>query len=289
MIPPIDVLNLRKKLIRQPFEHKGSGGRIVIIGGQNGMTGALTLAGIGALYSGAGWVELGFLANPYPLLISEHPELMIHRAKNIKMNDADVIAIGPGMGVDSEAKSLVQQALLSSQTLVLDADALNLISQNSELLELLKNRSADSVLTPHPGEAARLLNLSTADIQAEREKSIRAPIEKTQAIVVLKGSGTLCGSPHNPTEICLRGNSGMGSGGMGDTLTGIIAALIAQGAKRGINTWDATRLGVEIHALAADQLVLGNNNLGHPLGPIGLTASEVALEVRHILNSTEKL
>ena len=81
----------------------------------------------------------------------------------------------------------------------------------------------------------------------------------------------------------------MGSGGMGDTLTGIIAALIAQGAKRGINTWDATRLGVEIHALAADQLVLGNNNLGHPLGPIGLTASEVALEVRHILNSTEKL
>lgn len=288
MIRAIDVLDLRKKLIRQADEHKGSGGRIVIIGGQNGMTGALALAGIGALYSGAGWVELGFLANPYPLLIEEHPELMIHQAQTIKLNDADVIAIGPGMGQGLEAKLLVEQALLSHQTLVLDADALNLISQSPELIELLKNRSADSVLTPHPGEAARLLNLSSAKIQADREKSINALIEKTQSIVVLKGAGTLCASPEHSVEICTRGNSGMGSGGMGDTLTGIIAALIAQGAKHGLSTWDATRLAVELHALAADQLVEGKNSLGHPIGPIGLTASEVALEVRQLLNSTEK-
>ena len=274
----LDALTLRHQLIRKSDEHKGHGGRVLLIGGDDGMVGAIVLSAIASLYCGAGWVEVGFLAKPYPMLIPEHPELMLHDAKSIPLEKANTIAIGPGLGKSVFATEILKKVLLTNVACVIDADALNLISDDSDLLNTLKSRQAPTVITPHPGEAARLLKISTAEIQNNREKAILELVKLTQAIVVLKGEGTLIASPSHPTEICKAGNSGMGSGGMGDTLTGILAALISQGQMHNLSAWDATRLSVQLHASAADTLVKANT------GPIGLTASEVALEVRRLLN-----
>lgn len=274
----LDSLDLRHQLTRKPDEHKGHGGRVLLIGGDDGMVGAIALSAIASLYCGAGWVEVGFLANPHPMLIPEHPELMLHDAQSIPLEKANTIAIGPGLGKSAFATEILKKVLLTNVACVIDADALNLISEDSELLSSLKVREAPTVITPHPGEAGRLLKMNTSDIQLNREQALEKLVELTHAIVVLKGEGTLIASPNHSPEVCKAGNPGMGSGGMGDTLTGILAALISQGQMHKLSAWDATRLGVELHATAADTLVNANT------GPIGLTASEVALEVRRLLN-----
>ena len=274
----LDSLDLRHQLTRKPDEHKGHGGRVLLIGGDDGMVGAIVLSAIASLYCGAGWVEVGFLANPHPMLIPEHPELMLHDAQSIPLEKANTIAIGPGLGKSAFATETLKKVLLTNVACVIDADALNLISEDSELLSSLKVREAPTVITPHPGEAGRLLKMNTSDIQLNREQALEKLVELTHAIVVLKGEGTLIASPNHSPEVCKAGNPGMGSGGMGDTLTGILAALISQGQMHKLSAWDATRLGVELHATAADTLVNANT------GPIGLTASEVALEVRRLLN-----
>lgn len=293
-LPPLSALELRHQFIRNPTDHKGQGGRVVVIGGANGMLGAVVLAGIAALYCGAGWVDLRFLAQPRPLLIPEHPELMVSDAADlIKQQtpsnlESSVIAIGPGMGHGQLALDLLYKVIQTDTPIVLDADALNLLSENELLIEALRTRKSPTVLTPHPGEAARLLKISTEKVQQNRNQALAQLVELTHSVVVLKGHGTLCGAPNQVAEICHAGNSGMGSGGMGDTLTGIIAALVSQGRFRGVSAWDATRLGVALHANAADNLVKGNvlgENSIEPVGPIGLTASEVVLEVRKILNA----
>lgn len=284
MALPLSALELRKRLVRAPNEHKGHGGRCVLIGGANNMTGAIVLSGVAALYTGAGWVEIVFLADPRPLLIPEHPELMLKNAQDFlsqKLNQDSIhaIGIGPGMGKSNQAIELLKTVLETSIPLVIDADALNLIADHSALMKLLQNRKSSSILTPHPGEAARLLGISSKELESKREESINQLVKLTGAIVVLKGQGTLCADLNHEPEICQAGNSGMGSGGMGDTLTGIITALVSQGTFHNLSPWDATRLGVELHAHAADRLVHRQK-----LGPIGLTASELALEVRQILN-----
>lgn len=274
----LNALNLRVNLVRQADEHKGHGGRVILIGGEHGMVGAIVLSAIASMYCGAGWVEIGFLDKSHPSLMPEHPELMLHDANDIDLSKANAIAIGPGLGQSLFATEMLKKVLSSSIPCVFDADALNLMSEDAELLKLLQSRSAASVITPHPGEAAKLLHINTSDVQSNREQALSKLIDLTHAIVVLKGAGTLIGSPNHQSEICQAGNPGMGSGGMGDTLTGILAALISQGQMHGLSPWDATRLGVELHAQAADNLVKNNT------GPIGLTASEVALEVRKLLN-----
>ncbi len=274
----LNALSLSTKLIRKAHEHKGHGGRVILIGGEHGMVGAIVLSAIASLYCGAGWVEIGFLDKAHPSLIPEHPELMLHDANEVDLSKANAIAIGPGLGKSLFANEILKKVLLNSKPCVIDADALNLISEDAELLQLLRSRSSPSVITPHPGEAAKLLHTTTSEVQSSREEALSKLIELTQAIVVLKGAGTLLGSPNHQSEICHAGNSGMGSGGMGDTLTGILAALISQGQMHDLSPWDATRLGVELHAQAADNLVK------HNTGPIGLTASEVAMEVRKMLN-----
>lgn len=276
----LNALSLRHQLIRQSDEHKGHGGRVIFIGGDDGMVGAIVLSAIAALYCGAGWVEIGFLATPHPMLIPEHPELMLHDARSIQLANANTIAIGPGLGKSPLATEILKKVLLTNVACVIDADALNLISEDPNLLSTLKSRQSPTVITPHPGEAARLLKVSSSDIQRNREQALLNLVELTQSIVILKGEGSLLGSPKYSTEICKDGNSGMGSGGMGDTLTGILAALISQGQMHHLSAWDAARLGVQLHATAADSLVKSKT------GPIGLTASEVALEVRKLLNET---
>jgi len=165
---------------------------------------------------------------------------------------------------------------------VIDADAINLIASDSHLLHLLQQRNQEfpgqSVLTPHPGEAAKLLNNSAADVQANRIHTLEQLVELTQSIVVLKGQHTLISAPNHPILRCEEGNPGMGTGGMGDALTGSIAAIAAQGLRHQLNLWEASGMAVQLHACAADSLV------SRGIGPIGLTPSEVILEMRSLLN-----
>lgn len=280
----LNALPLISNLKRQADEHKGHSGKVLIIGGAPSMAGALVLSGIGALYTGAGWINLMMLDSASAQLISSQPELMIHSALGLQPEKAlttiepQVIAIGPGLGLSEQSYKWVEAALMWHGLVVIDADAINLIAKNVQLLGLLQNRSYASVLTPHPGEAARLLGITTRDIQNNRELSINNLCDLTKSIIVLKGYHTLVASPHNPPEQCLQGNPGMATGGMGDVLTGCICALAAQGIHHEIDLWQASRLGVQIHAMAGDAL----SDQG--IGPIGMTPSELAQKIRFLIN-----
>ena len=284
----LDTLKLIKFLKREPAEHKGNAGKVVLIGGAPGMAGALILAGNACLHLGAGWTILEMLDPASAHADASQPELMI-RIPTLDIQESlaaakpDVIAIGPGLG-KSELASCCLRAVLAypSIPLVIDADALNLISESPELLQQLQIRNKQfpdsTVLTPHPGEAAKLLQSTTEKVQSDRVNAIQQLVELTQSIVVLKGQHTLIASPEHPPTQCLAGNPGMGTGGMGDVLTGSIAAIAGQGVRHQINLWQATGIAVELHASAADSLV----NKG--VGPIGLTPSETILEMRSLLN-----
>ena len=277
----LNTFHLKNRLRRASHEHKGDAGKVLLIGGAPGMAGAILLAARAALYGGSGWVLIELVdENALPVL-QDQPELMISKAAlgSIDRICPDVIAIGPGLGQSTLAKDLLVEALGADQTVVLDADALNLIASDKTLLSLLKNRPPfSSVLTPHPGEAGRILNKSTEYVQAHRKESLSELLELTGAIVVLKGEGTLVGISADQGFICQRGNPGMAVGGMGDVLTGLLAALIAQGLKHHLSLDEAVCLGVELHSGAAD--VLRDKGTG----PIGLTPSELILEIRNLIN-----
>lgn len=284
----LNTLSLATHLRRKPAEHKGNAGKVVLIGGAPGMAGALLLAGNACLHLGAGWTILEMLDPASVRADDNQPELMIHLAssnpqENLKVTQPDVIAIGPGLG-NSELASQYLYEVLSTATipLVIDADALNLISESDELLAYLRKRNSRfpelTVITPHPGEAAKLLKTTTEMVQSDREGSLQQLVELTQSIVVLKGQHTLIASPQHSPVKCLAGNPGMGTGGMGDVLTGSIAAIAAQGIQHNLDLWQATGIAVELHASAADSLVTKG------IGPIGLTPSETILEMRSLLN-----
>lgn len=277
----LDTFRLIPRLQRQAHEHKGHAGKVLIIGGAPGMAGAALLAGRAALHAGAGWVILDFIDDRAISVLSDQPELMLRTGQigDVTQIHPDVIAIGPGLGQGSLAEQLLLESLQSTAFLVIDADALNLIAANSQLLKELKARpSLSTVLTPHPGEAANLLKQTTEQIQADRELAIQKLVELTGSIVVLKGHHTLVYASQQSMQVCLRGNPGMGVGGMGDVLTGITAAILAQAIRHNLNAYEATCLAVELHSCAADNL------LNQGVGPIGMTPSEVLLEVRNLIN-----
>ena len=284
----LDALALAKRLKRMPAEHKGNAGKVILIGGSPGMTGALLLAGNACLHLGAGWTLLEMLDPLSAHAYLDHPELMIRQASssaNVRLNETkpDVIAIGPGLGKSDLAKTWLNAALTYPYIpLIIDADALNLIATSPGLLHSLQLRNqqfpGQTVLTPHPGEAARLLDSCTEEVQSNRLEAIENLVSLTQSIVVLKGQHTLIASPQCAVLECQAGNPGMGTGGMGDALTGSIAALAAQGIRHHLNLWESSCIAVELHASAADSLV----NKG--IGPIGLTPSETILEMRSLLN-----
>ena len=290
MNPPTELrsLELISRLKRAPSEHKGNAGKVLLVGGAPGMAGALLLAGSAALHLGAGWTMLEMLDPTAAHAIPEQAELMIRLAsfnaqEQLETTAPDVIAIGPGLGFSVLAKDwLIASLRYPKVPLVIDADALNLIADNPELLDLLKQRNQAfpgmTVLTPHPGEAAHLLNTSAAAIQANRTEALADLNKLTNSIVVLKGQHTLIASPLHPAEQCAQGNPGMAVGGMGDVLTGTIAAIAAQGLHHNLNLWESTCTGVQLHASAADSLV------AKQIGPIGLTPTEVILEMRSLLN-----
>ncbi len=283
----LNSLHLLNRLIRQPHEHKGHAGKVLIIGGASGMAGAALLAGRAALHAGAGWVLIGFLDERAIAVLSDQPELMLSHASKemIEQVQPDVLAIGPGLGQGAQAHDLLSHALQSSVLLIIDADGLNLIAADPELLKQLKHRpSLSTVITPHPGEAARLLNTTIEEIQMNRPLAIDRLVALTGSIVVLKGQNTLIKSPNASTQfneaaqMCLKGHPGMGVAGMGDVLTGVIAAIVSQGIRHHINPFEASCLAVELHASAADSL------LNQGIGPIGLTPSEVIKEIRNLIN-----
>jgi hydroxyethylthiazole kinase-like uncharacterized protein yjeF len=284
----LNALSLASRLKRGPAEHKGDAGKAVLIGGSSGMAGALLLAGNACMHLGAGWTILEMLDPSSAHACMDHPELMIRLANAEAMNglpniNPNVIAIGPGLGISALALSALEKTLnIPSIPLVIDADALNLIASSKAVLKTLRDRNqqfpSQTVLTPHPGEAAQLLQCSSVDIQSDRLGSIEKLVELTGSIVVLKGQNTLLASPLNPILLCEQGNPGMGTGGMGDILTGSIAAIAAQGVKHDLNLWEAAEIAVQLHALAADSLV------SKGVGPIGLTPSETILEMRSLLN-----
>lgn len=237
--------DLRGWLPRRPRDsHKGRHGHVLLIGGDHGTSGAILLAARAALRSGAGLVTVATRAAHAALLTAAQPDAMFRAVESaddlaVLIAQADVVAIGPGLGQQEWGRSMWASAIDGGKPMVVDADALNLLAaQPSRGLW---------VLTPHPGEAARLLGCSNAEIQADRVAAVHALQQRYGGVVVLKGAGSLIQG--NALALCPYGNPGMGTGGMGDVLTGIIAAMLGQG----LPLEAAARAGVLVHALAGDR------------------------------------
>ncbi len=284
-MPNLNALALRRRLIRKPDAHKGDAGKVLLIGGAPGMAGAIFLSAYGSLYSGAGWTMIGVLDSKSAHVQINQPELMVHDISQtvdasyfIKGISPNCLAIGPGLGLSDQALQFLEASLPFPGPLILDADAFNLIADHPRLAQLLRERKDPCTITPHPGEAARLLGISVKEVQANRSQAMQMLIDRFQCYVVLKGHHTLVGSSDDAIYTCQAGNPGMATGGMGDVLTGLIASLAAQGICHHLNLWEATCLGVELHARAADLLVQSG------IGPNGMTALELAKAVRELMN-----
>lgn len=255
--------------------HKGTYGSVGIVGGATGMVGAALLAGRAALKLGSGRVYLGLLGEDAPAVDGVQPELMLRMAGDLKsLEHLTAYAIGPGLSRSTAAREALAALLPIDRPLVLDADALNLLGEDAQLAAGVTTRRAPTVLTPHPAEAARLLGCTTAEVQADRVAAACELAARYRAEVVVKGAGSVCASPDGTWSINTSGNPGMASAGMGDVLTGFIAALLAQG----VAPQRALRGGVYLHGAAADAAVRAG------AGPIGLTASETIDAARARVN-----
>jgi NAD(P)H-hydrate epimerase len=251
--------------------HKGRYGHVLAIGGDLGAGGAVRMSGEAALRIGAGLVSIATREANVAAILAARPELMphgVHVPRNLEplLGRASVIALGPGLGKEDWGRGLWQAALDAGKPTVLDADGLNLLA---ELPRALPGRI---VLTPHPGEASRLLGCSTGEVQADRFAAVRTLAEKHRAVVVLKGEGSLVAGPDGRVALCRWGNPGMASGGTGDVLTGVVAGLLAQG----LGAWEAACLGVGLHARAGD--------LAARAGERGLLATDLFPYLRALVN-----
>lgn len=252
--------------------HKGQCGHVLVVGGDFGMAGAVRMAGEAAGRSGAGLVSIATRPEHGAALTAMRPELMCHGVRSARelsplLQRAGVVAVGPGLGQSAWARGLLSAVLDSGLPLIVDADALNLLAR-----EPLQR--GNWILTPHPGEAARLLGSRTAAVQADRFAALDALVDAFAGTCVLKGAGSLMRSPGGCTYVCDAGNPGMASGGMGDVLTGVLAALVAQG----LDLEDAARAGVYLHAAAADRAARA--------GERGLLALDLMPELQRLANPT---
>lgn len=274
-------------LPRDKNSHKGRHGNAGILGGAPGMVGAALLAGRAALFLGAGRTLVGIVDPQGPALDPAHPELMLRRGAALLGEPLSALAVGPGLGQSDDARATLAAALALPMPLVLDADALNLIAQDGDLARRTTTRAGatTTIITPHPAEAARLLATTTAAVQADRIAAARDLAARFNAHVALKGCGTVLAHPPGsatpdpdglPTVWAINpsGNPGMSTAGMGDVLTGIVTALLAQGWPPG----PAVEAAVHLHGTAADALVAAGT------GPVGLTAGETIPAARALLN-----
>jgi NAD(P)H-hydrate epimerase len=267
----IDADMLRRCLPRRTrTAHKGDFGHVLIIGGGVGMPGAVRLAGEAALRAGAGLVSIATDPSHAAAFVGARPELMCYGVSNgsdLKplLEKADVVAFGPGLGQSAWAGELFEVVATQALPSVWDADALNLLSKTP-------SGGTARIITPHPGEAGRLLGLSASEIQGGRRTALESLQKQYGGVAVLKGANTLVSSAAGVPWLCTSGNPGMAAPGMGDVLTGIIAALLAQG----LNPEEAAAAGVEVHAQAGDRAARA--------GERGLLASDLMAELQSIVN-----
>ncbi len=254
---------------RRPTSHKGDHGRLVIIGGDHGTAGAIRMTGEAALRCGAGLVRVLTRSDNIIPIITARPELMVHeltpQALEESLEWADVVVIGPGLGQQAWGKQALQKVENFRKPMLWDADALNLLAINPD-------KRHNRILTPHPGEAARLLNCSVAEIESDRLLSAQRLVKRYGGVAVLKGAGTVVAS-EDALGIIDAGNPGMASGGMGDVLSGIIGALLGQK----LPLYDAACAGCVAHGAAADQLAAR-------YGTRGMLATDLFCTLQRVVN-----
>lgn len=263
-------------LARGNDSHKGRYGTLAVVGGAPGMAGAALLAGRAALACGAGKVYACLLDDRLAL-DGGAPELMLRPTQaSDTLPDAGCWVLGPGLGTSSEAHALLDLILPRPQPLLLDADALNLVAGMPALQARLAARSAPTVLTPHPAEAARILACTGTEVQADRVAAARTLAARLGTVVVLKGAGSLIARPDGFYRVNGSGGPALASAGQGDVLSGAIGALLAQG----MDAFDAASLAVHVHGLAGDLHAI------YQRGPLGLSASYTQNFLPHLLNMT---
>ncbi|WP_462379647.1 NAD(P)H-hydrate dehydratase [Pseudomonas sp. Marseille-QA0892] len=266
----LTAANLPALSPRSPTAHKGHFGHVLVVGGDRGMGGAALLMAESALRSGSGLVSVATRGEHVAAAQARRPEVMTHGVRSANelramIEKADLVVVGPGLGQGPWGRSLLSGVALADLPQVWDADALNLLASGNVRLP------KDAVITPHPGEAARLLNASTRDIQADRYGAAKALAERYDTCVVLKGAGTVIAAPGGAVSVCDRGHPAMAGSGLGDVLAGLIGALRAQG----MNAYDAACLGVWLHACAGERI-------GRAEGR-GLAASDLPTYIRTVL------
>ena len=255
---------------RRRTAHKGDFGHVLVVGGGQGMPGAVRLCGEAALRCGAGLVSIATHPDHAAMIIASRPELMPHAVKSAGdleplLERADVIAFGPGLGRSPWAGDLLGVIAGDERPAVWDADALNWLAETPA-------QAPQRVITPHPGEAGTLLGIAAAEVQADRREALGGLLSRYGGVAVLKGAGSLVSSASGVPWLCSAGNPGMAAAGMGDVLTGIIAALLAQG----LGAEQAAAVGVEVHARAGDRAA--------SRGERGLIASDLLAELRSLVN-----
>ncbi len=275
-------LSVARRLLqpRQRDAHKGHFGHVLVIGGDNGYGGAVAMAAEAALRVGAGLVSVATRAQHVPALLARRPELMVNGVASGQeleplLSGPTHLVIGPGLGQSPWSEQMLQQALGSGLPLVVDADALNILAAGRIGRGVNASRW---VITPHPGEAARLLGIATAQVQQNRFAAVQSLWQRYPGTVLLKGAGTLLYHGENSGaqpafEICTQGNPGMASGGMGDVLSGVIGGLMAQG----LTPWEAARVGACVHGAAADRAAAVD-------GERGLLATDLLPHLRRLVN-----
>jgi NAD(P)H-hydrate epimerase len=264
---------LRRALPSRPkSSFKNRFGHVLVVGGDRGMGGAVAMSAEAALRVGAGLVSVATRAEHVTPILARRPEVMVRAvdtAADVEAmaTRASVIAVGPGIGRDEWARELLEATLELRKPLVIDADALNLLAEKPRELDV------DAVLTPHPGEAARLLGITSADVERDRFAAALAIATRYRAAVVLKGVGSIVAGPGGLVGVCLDGNPGMATAGMGDVLTGVVAGRLAQDP----SPIDAARFAVALHAAAGDRAARRG-------GIRGLLATDVLAALRAVQN-----
>ncbi len=262
---------------RPPAAHKGTFGHVLVIAGSPGKTGAATMAGLAALRVGCGLVTIGVPERVQPIVAAQVTEAMTAALRDTQdgclslaareqietlAEGKQAVAIGPGLGTDPETRALVQHLVCTlSVPMVIDADGLNALSGD---VDLAANAPSPRILTPHPGECARLLNLEMKDVLRDRVHLTRDTAVRSRATLVFKMAGTLVADAQGLVTVNPTGNPGMATGGSGDVLTGIIAGLLAQGA----STELAARAGVFVHGMAGDEAAEAAGEMGLIAGDI---------------------
>jgi len=282
LVECLNLAELRKHLVRRKRNsHKGVYGRLLLIGSDSNMPGALLMTGESALRCGAGLVTLATRKENIPGIQARRPELMVQEVNDQAdllplLEKADALVAGPGMGTNEWSRSLLAVVLKSNLPMVLDADALNIMAQCPEM----RTNTEQCIITPHPGEAARLLDVTAKDVQENRLAAVVSLQKKLGCVVLLKGAGTLISAECQSGSIsflCPYGNPGMASAGMGDVLSGVIGSLLVQGYAPSL----AARLGACLHSKAAD--ICAERE-----GETGMLATDIIPVIRGLLNGLEE-